>query len=841
MSYLEIKNFKAGLERRQSELTTNPGALYVGENAHITQGGEFERRKAFVLQGALPRAVALGGGTVAGDTNGDTLNAYGLQSTAAGLLCFGSSDSTRNTVASGTPYNFPTGVTYQRLQHWTEAGSGYVLGGHNHPAMTGVTCSCAFDGKAFVVSSFGAGDVTLAVPASKQMHFDGTAVNQYSYGTMWIGGGNNGLYGSYSLYTVINTLSGYSAAFVGDAANSVDISGPSTQTIALTPSDTDGTVTLLANSSIPQSAAVAAVSAKTIVDITVWVTGTRTLTIIDGIAGSTPICPATAASVAGSLALFVIAVVKAINNGGSGYTATWSVIASGTALSYRITIVAPLSYGATTLTPTITVSAGSGTITTSAAAPFSGGTSAIAGNAVPGRVSFTATTWTVGATWTVVMTANGISYTLGAGNINGLSPTYCMAVGNKVYFTVGNQFFFSKIQDATKWEDQDTGAGFITVKDRFSDPQSLVALATYQGKLAAFSRWATQIWTIDADPANYSQGQSLQNIGTLAALSVQSLGDLDVLFLSDTGVRSLRVRDASNNAIISDVGSPIDELVQANLIAGSNNSSACSVVEPLSNRYWLFLNDTIYVFSYYPTNKVLAWSTYLPQYDVTGAAISASANYAASVVTYAGLTIGQVYKFTFGANEVSMACGSDTLVASGYFTALATTVTVTGNAPTAAYTGTLQTITQTTFTPEKFVVHQGKVYVLATDGKVFLYGGSANATYDSCVATAELPYLDASTPGTMKTSQSLEVVGSGTWTLSGCMSPSSNTMVEICKAGNKNAPSLRVNSLVEGPDIPWSAKGTHFKLKAVSRVAAGQTAFYAGKICSLIWHYQGGK
>ncbi len=39
--------------------------------------------------------------------------------------------------------------------------------------------------------------------------------------------------------------------------------------------------------------------------------------------------------------------------------------------------------------------------------------------------------------------------------------------------------------------------------------------------------------------------------------------------------------------------------------------AACSLVDT-AGRYWLFLKDTIYVLSYYPTNKIVAWGTYVP-------------------------------------------------------------------------------------------------------------------------------------------------------------------------------------------------------------------------------------
>lgn len=46
-STFEISNFSFGLDTRRSEYTSKPGVLQTLQNAHINQGGEIEKRKAF--------------------------------------------------------------------------------------------------------------------------------------------------------------------------------------------------------------------------------------------------------------------------------------------------------------------------------------------------------------------------------------------------------------------------------------------------------------------------------------------------------------------------------------------------------------------------------------------------------------------------------------------------------------------------------------------------------------------------------------------------------------------------------------------------------------------------
>lgn len=75
-----------------------------------------------------------------------------------------------------------------------------------------------------------------------------------------------------------------------------------------------------------------------------------------------------------------------------------------------------------------------------------------------------------------------------------------------------------------------------------------------------------------------------------------------------------------------------------------------------------------------------------------------AANYSAGgAVTYSGLTIGATYKWTKGANDTNLVCGATTVIATGYFVALATTATGNGT-PLAAVTSTLKSEDSGTYT-----------------------------------------------------------------------------------------------------------------------------------------------
>jgi hypothetical protein len=91
--YFLIQDFKLGLDARRFLLNSPPGSLVTLRNAHITPGGEIEKRKKFG-RGLLPS------------------NAYGLEVTEDGFITFGSEDmafTSTSFTATGTSLVFNVG------------------------------------------------------------------------------------------------------------------------------------------------------------------------------------------------------------------------------------------------------------------------------------------------------------------------------------------------------------------------------------------------------------------------------------------------------------------------------------------------------------------------------------------------------------------------------------------------------------------------------------------------------------------------------------------------------------------------------------------------------------
>lgn len=75
---LIVENFRYGMDSRRSQLTSVPGTLYTLIDAHISQGGAIEKRKAWVRLVCQNTTIEAAGNSVAAVTKG-------LQKTAAGI------------------------------------------------------------------------------------------------------------------------------------------------------------------------------------------------------------------------------------------------------------------------------------------------------------------------------------------------------------------------------------------------------------------------------------------------------------------------------------------------------------------------------------------------------------------------------------------------------------------------------------------------------------------------------------------------------------------------------------------------------------------------------------
>lgn len=224
-------------------------------------------------------------------------------------------------------------------------------------------------------------------------------------------------------------------------------------------------------------------------------------------------------------------------------------------------------------------------------------------------------TFDPGDKFTVIINDN----TYGAIGQTGQHVTAVITHKNKVYATSGVNLFFSGVATPRQWTPQAVGSGVIDMSAQASNEEDLTGIGVYQNNLAPFARNTIQIWSMDPDPALNVQLQVLDNIGTKSPKAILGFGSSDVFFPSDFGVRSLRALTASLSAGVTDVGTPVDDLILAALEDLTENQILIAVasIEPRSGRYVFSLGSVLYVFSYFPSSKISSWSTWEPGFGFT--------------------------------------------------------------------------------------------------------------------------------------------------------------------------------------------------------------------------------
>lgn len=533
---------------------------------------------------------------------------FGLQAVSGNLYVFGS---------EAAPV-MPVGLNYQQLVH------------PNGVAMTRLLYTENFNGKIYAIAEYADGAV---------YHFyDGARVTSWDsiYTTVADKTGvAAGLTALIDLEAPFNATALGDTAFITAATPGVPYSISKSTTNGGTDNTQDITLTLVS----PNVVAVPEQLAFGTFDITAGTAGggnqitsvtVNGVTVTSGAMAWATSNAATAAAVAANITTFASSPKYTATSNGN----TVRIIpAAGTGSGPNGFAIVPTAGGTVTVGNINNMAFGSNAI----AAQAQVYSAQIIGTFEPGD------TFTIGLSVASLPYSNFFTV---AGSASGTGKT-AKTFKTKIYSTTRSLLYFCEINDPTKWGTNINGSGFINISNEDAGSEDLCAMGVYQGKLAVFSRRSVQIWDMDPDPTQNVQTQILNNIGTYAPKSVVNFGDLDVFFLSDSGVRSLRARDASNAATVSDIGTNIDTLIAADLVNVSEvtKAAAVGIIEPIDGRYWLAIADKIYVFSYFPTPGVSAWSTYETGFSVSDFAYASGRIYARSgnkVYVYGGLD-GTVY------------------------------------------------------------------------------------------------------------------------------------------------------------------------------------------------------
>ncbi len=553
MPYIVIEDFKAGMDRRKKRVSGKPGQLWEGKNGHINRGGDYERRKKFVAKYNLPAAATKGLAAINGQ-----------------IYVFG---------ATTTPVGIPSGVNYQRLQH-PSSGSAVI---ENILSVT------AFSGKLYVVAEFDDGNIYHYYDGARVTSWDSVASSVAS---------NNAV--ASALAAKIDSAAAYSATSLSNVITITAASAGTPFTISQSTvnggTNPDQTITLAQTQA--NISAVAEVRASSAFNVTGGTSnpGTNKVTSItvDGVE-----VLSTAVDWATSNSATAAAIAAQINSYSS--SPEYSALSDGAG----VTIRAAVGTGAGPNGFNVVVST-AGDVTTSTPTTMGGGVTAVSAQAQ----IYTAT---IGGTFETAdiftITLDGQEYSV-SGAAAG-TGTFALTFQQKVYSITNSLLYFSALSSPTQFG-SGVGSGFINISNQNALNESLTSIQEYQGNLAIFSRSNISIYAMDVDPALNTFRQTVQNTGTISPRSVIPYGNIDVFYLDDSGVRSLRARDSSNAPAVNDVGVAIDTFLReyAATLTEGQVQKAIGMIEPVDGRYWLAIGNRIFVFSYFPGSKINAWTYY---------------------------------------------------------------------------------------------------------------------------------------------------------------------------------------------------------------------------------------
>jgi hypothetical protein len=578
VAYVLIEDLKGGVDRRRPIHVGKPGTLWTCRDAHITRGGDVEQRKTFAEVGSFLESSGLS-------------VSHGLAQIAGRLYTFGSE----------LTATVPGTVTYQRCA----LTSGLP--------MTELIAAERFNGRLYVIARFADGAV---------YHFyDGTIVADWNDGIV------RGSMGSLAnmaaaLTAIIDASANFSATSLGNVITVTSAVAGIPFTV-LTLAENGGSVddqTLTATTITANVVAVTGVPSSFAFNVTAG-DGTGTLDSVT-VAGVEILGAIITWATSNQNTATLIAAQINTQTGTTG----WAAVASGETVTVTKDVTGAANNGLTVaadFTNTLKINGITATGSPIVLGNSTGGVTAVA--AVAQVVTLTlGGTFDPGDRFGCKLTYQHPSL----GNIvedigNYAKPwgeaTCLKTHGRKLYVGAGKILHFCAVNDAVAWDvDLDAGAGFLNASTHAAGSEEIDALGGYQGRLAIFSRTVVQLWTMENDDAENNLDQVLENTGTRAPRSVLEFAGNDVFYLDDSGIRSLKARDASNNAFLSDVGAPIDSIVRSwmrNDATPAEVAGSVAAIDPVDGRFWLAIAERIYVYTFFPTVGIAAWSWYEPGFS----------------------------------------------------------------------------------------------------------------------------------------------------------------------------------------------------------------------------------
>ena len=130
---------------------------------------------------------------------------------------------------------------------------------------------------------------------------------------------------------------------------------------------------------------------------------------------------------------------------------------------------------------------------------------------------------------------------------------------------------YSALLDETKWAAVDGGGSIDTTLYWPKGRDYVVALAAWEDKLIVFGRHSILIYNYPGTPAALDLTDTIPGTGCIARDSVQAIG-VDMLFLSESGVRSLKKTIITGKTPVEEVSLAVRDVMMPFFTGGSDNS-----------------------------------------------------------------------------------------------------------------------------------------------------------------------------------------------------------------------------------------------------------------------------
>lgn len=176
-------------------------------------------------------------------------------------------------------------------------------------------------------------------------------------------------------------------------------------------------------------------------------------------------------------------------------------------------------------------------------------------------------------------------------------------------------------------------AGFLPVslqQDTTADP---TAVGTFEDALVVFFADGSQVWDVATDPTANAIRRRMYGVGTEHPQSLASFYR-DLVFASAFGVRSMSVQEVVNRFDETDIGIPVDALVnpaqETHVLTTLSPVMAAWI--PQFGQYWVVFSDggtgsRVFAYSFSRSSKLAAWSEYTFPIVISGIATLAGRVY----------------------------------------------------------------------------------------------------------------------------------------------------------------------------------------------------------------------